>query len=129
MATGPGTTCYICDLLRQEPASTMVWYDKVKRWLCLRCHLAERKLQKFKGKGTVQRIFQKCDVCKDGSLLQNENMASWFCYDCRHYLCKLCVKSKEQCPVSYPYFDLTHWLFIIKGCWTSSGIVCVLDCM
>ncbi len=112
MATGPDRTCYICDLLRQEPAPTMVWYDKAKRWLCLRCHLAERKLQKFKGKGTVGRIFQKCDVCKDISPTHTENTASWFCYDCRHFLCRLCEESKMQCSVSHSYFSRTSSVVI-----------------
>ncbi len=56
--TGPGSTCYTCDLVHQKSTPAEVWYDKVERWLCLRCHLAERKLQKFKGKGTIERIFQ-----------------------------------------------------------------------
>ncbi len=90
MAETEGSTCHTCHVIHRKSVPGEVWYDKDGQWLCLNCHLAERKL---KGKGTVRNVFQKCSRC-DGDC--PESRPCFFCYDCSLFLCEKCEQKRTE---------------------------------
>ncbi len=87
--------CYHCEHVYGKSTDGEVWYDKSGLWLCLNCHVAERKVQK--GKGTVKRILQECGSCHGES---SDCTPAWFCYDCHQYLCSACMQGHDKQHVS-----------------------------
>ncbi len=100
--------CYTCQLHGREPFQGEVWYDKVQRWSCLLCHLAEKNLQySSKWKGIVKRICRKCEDCGADLSSEEDSAPRWYCYDCRQFLCNNCVSpdihNDEKSRVSCSY--------------------------
>ncbi len=99
MANVEDSKCYACHAIhgKPTPGPPEVWYERDKHWLCLKCHLAERKFSMFKGKGAVRDIVQKCSRCERDC---PESIPRWFCYGCSQFLCELCeqeTKGEEVC--------------------------------
>ena len=91
--------CHTCYLFYRKSAPAEVWYDKVRHWACLQCHLTEKTLQKVKGKGTANRIFQRCGICECERSSTDANTALqswWFCYSCTDFICDHCEASTHK---------------------------------
>ncbi len=109
---GGSLQCYTCRLHGRESFQGEVWYDKVQRWSCLLCHLAEKNLQySSKWKGIVKRIFRACDGCGADLSSEQDSTPRWYCYDCRQFLCDNCVSpdrhNDEKSRVSC--YDILTW--------------------
>ena len=88
MKVSPGdedNTCYTCRVIHRKTVTGEVLYEKDKYWMCLKCHLTERKP---KGKGKVNEILETCTGC--------DGIPCLFCYDCSQFLCEKCEKCKKR---------------------------------
>ena len=90
---GIEATCHTCHVIHRKSVPGEVWYDKDGQWLCLNCHLAERKLRKLKGKGRVLNVFQRCSRCEGDC---PESRPCIFCYDCSLFLCEKHEKCEQN---------------------------------
>ena len=103
----PPSSCYTCHVIHKKDSLAEVWYDKVKRWVCLECHLTEKTLQKVKGRGTVSNIVHKCSSCGRGPPSEPESTPCWFCYDCSQFLCQECLVTEHMDEAACVRIDYT----------------------
>ena len=103
-----GDTCYACRVSHRKPDPVLgeVWYEEEHHWLCLRCYLAERK---FHGKGTVQKIFKKCNGCDSP-----ESVPCLFCYDCSRFLCEECLQRPKGAAACVRHFCKMYIIYISR---------------